>query len=114
KQVRLDEDDKKVDGWTELERKVPAGRKIVRQQIQAVALSEDLTFALADPIRVQWKEARYDPAGVLFFPVPPRGLAEYQVDSALMPAQLPSTPPQGAVPERYLQVPPGLDLVRMI
>jgi transglutaminase-like putative cysteine protease len=110
---RRDGDDGRNDGWTELERQVPAGRKIVRQQIQAVALSEDLSFALADPIRVQWKEARYDPAGVLFFTAPPRGVVEYQVESALMPAQLPSTPPQGAIPERYLQLPPGLDLVRM-
>jgi hypothetical protein len=30
-----------------------------------------------------------------------------------MPAQLPATPPRGPVPERYLQLPPGLDLVRM-
>jgi hypothetical protein len=30
----------------------PAGRKIVRQQIETVALSEDLSFAIADPIRV--------------------------------------------------------------
>lgn len=113
KLARSDGDDGRTDGWTELERSLPKGRKIVRQQIQTVALSEDLSFALADPIRVQWKDARYDPAGVLFFPFPPRGVVEYQVESALMPAQLPATPPLVTVPERYLQLPPGLDLVRL-
>jgi transglutaminase-like putative cysteine protease len=113
KQTRRDADDGTVDGWTELERKPPAGRKIVRQTIQTIALSEDLAFALPDPVSVGWKEAKYDPAGVLFFPSPPQGVVEYRVDSALMPAQLPSTPPKGPAPERYLQLPPGLDLVRM-
>jgi transglutaminase-like putative cysteine protease len=110
---RRDKDDGRVDGWTELERNVPLGRKIVRQEIQTVALSEDLSFALADPVRVEWSEARYDPAGVLFFTVPPRGIVKYRVESALMPAQLPSTPSQAPVPEQYLQLPPGLTLVRM-
>ena len=113
KQTRRDADDGTVDGWTELERNLPAGRKIVRQTIQTIALSEDLAFALPDPVSVAWKEARYDPAGVLFFPSPPQGVIEYRVDSALMPAQLPTTPPRGPAPERYLQLPPGLDLVRM-
>ena len=113
KYQRRDGDDGRVDGWTELERNIPAGRKIVRQEIQTVALSEDLSFALADPIRVEWKDAKYDPSGVLFFPVPPRGVVKYQVESALMPAQLPSTPPQVTIPEKYLQLPPGLDLLRI-
>jgi len=113
KLTKRDADDGTVDGWTELERNVPAGRKIVRQTIQTVALSEDLAFALPDPVSVGWKEARYDPSGVLFFPSPPQGVVEYRVDSALMPAQLPATPPKGPAPERYLQLPPGLDLVRM-
>ncbi|HEV3028686.1 MAG TPA: DUF3488 and transglutaminase-like domain-containing protein, partial [Planctomycetota bacterium] len=113
KQTRRDADDGTVDGWTELERRVPANRRIVRQTIQTVALSEDLAFALPDPISVGLKEAKYDPAGVLFFTAPPQGVVEYRVDSALMPAQLPNTPPQGTVPERYLQVPAGLDLLRM-
>lgn len=111
--VRRDKDDGKLDGWTELERTVPAGRKIVRQEIQTVALSEDLSFAIADPVRVEWPEAKYDPAGVLFFPSPPRGIVTYQVESALMPAQLPSSPSPAPAPDRYLQLPPGLDLVRM-
>jgi transglutaminase-like putative cysteine protease len=110
---RRDADDGKIDGWTELERSVPAGRKIVRQEIKTIALSEDLSFALPDPVRVEWKDAKYDPAGVLFFPVPPRGVVTYRVESALMPAQLPPATPQVTVPERYLQLPPGLDLVRM-
>lgn len=113
KTPKRDADDGKVDGWTELERKPPAGRKTVRQQIQTVALSEDLTFALADPVRVQMKDVRYDPAGVLFFTVPPRGVVEYVVESALMPAQLPSGGSIGPAPGKYLQMPPGLDLVRM-
>jgi transglutaminase-like putative cysteine protease len=108
-----DGDDGTIDGWTELEHKVPPGRKLVRQTIQTVALSDDLGFALPDPVSVGLKEARYDPAGVFFFPSAPRGVIEYRVDSALMPAQLPSTPPKGEVPARYLQVPPGLDLLRM-
>src|SRR5436190_7045033 len=111
---RRDGDDGRTDGWSELERGLPAGRKIVRQEIKTIALSEDLSFALPDPIRVEWKEAKYDPAGVLFFPVPPRGVVSYRVESALMPAQLPPTTPQVTpAPERYLQMPPGLDLVRM-
>jgi len=113
KQTRRDADDGTIDGWTELERNVPAGRKVVRQTIQTVGLSEDLAFALPDPVSVGMKEARYDPAGVLFYPAPPQGVVEYRVDSALMPSQLPSSPPKGPVPERYLQLPPGLDLVRM-
>ncbi len=113
KTPRRDADDGKVDGWTELERAVPPGRKVVRQNIQTVALSEDLTFALADPIRVQWKDARYDPIGVLFFPSSPRGVVEYTVESALMPSQLPPSPITGPAPDRYLQLPPGLDLVRL-
>jgi transglutaminase-like putative cysteine protease len=110
---KRDAEDGKADGWTELEQKVPAGRKMVRQQIQTVALSGDLTFAIADPIRVQMKEVRYDPAGVVFFTVPPRGVVEYQVESALMPAQLPPGAAATPAPDRYLQMPPGLDLVRM-
>jgi len=106
-------DGDKLDGWTELERNVPAGRKIVRQQIETVALSEDLSFALADPVRVRLPEARYDPVGVLFFTGPPRGIVRYEVESALMPAQLPSTPSKAPPPEKYLQVPPGLTLLRM-
>jgi transglutaminase-like putative cysteine protease len=113
KQMKRDADDGTIDGWTELERNVPSGRKIVRQTIQTIALSEDLAFALPDPVSVGWKEARYDPSGVLFFPAPPQGVVEYRVDSALMPAQLPASPPRGPAPERYLQLPPGLDLVRM-
>ncbi|HEV3028424.1 MAG TPA: DUF3488 domain-containing protein, partial [Planctomycetota bacterium] len=50
KQTRRDADDGTVDGWTELERNVPANRRIVRQTIQTIALSEDLAFALPDPI----------------------------------------------------------------
>jgi len=113
KLTKRDADDGTIDGWTELERNVPANRRLVRQTIQTIALSEDLAFALPDPVSVGWKEARYDPSGVLFFTTPPQGVVEYRVDSALMPAQLPNTPPKGTVPERYLQVPPGLDLVRM-
>src|SRR5436190_5270034 len=113
RQPKRDGDDGSVDGWTELERNVPPNRKIVRQSIQTIALSEDLAFALPDPVSVGWKEARYDPAGVLFFTAPPQGVVEYRVDSALMPAQLPNTPPKGPIPARYLQLPPGLDLVRM-
>ena len=103
----------RADGWTELERNVPAGRKLVRQQIETVALSEDLSFALADPVRVKLPDARYDPAGVMFFTAPPRGIVRYEVESALMPPQLPLTPSKAPAPERYLQVPPGLDLLRM-
>jgi transglutaminase-like putative cysteine protease len=113
KYPRRDGDDGRNDGWTELERSIPAGRKIVRQEIKTIALSEDLSFALPDPVRVEWKDAKYDPSGVLFFPVPPRGVVSYRVESALMPAQLPPATPQVAIPERYLQMPPGLDLVRM-
>ncbi|MBV8880898.1 MAG: DUF3488 domain-containing protein, partial [Planctomycetaceae bacterium] len=113
RQARRDADDGSIDGWTELERNVPKNRKIVRQTIQTIALSEDLAFALPDAVSVGWKEAKYDPAGVLFFPTPPQGVVEYRVDSALMPAQLPNTPPKGPVPDRYLQLPPGLDLIRM-
>lgn len=113
KTLHADKDDGTVDGWTELERNVPAGRKIVRQTIQTVALSDDLAFALPDPVSVGLKEVRYDPAGMFFFPSAPRGVIEYRVDSALMPSQLPSTPPKGTPPERYLKVPPGLDLLRM-
>jgi len=73
-----------------------------------------LGFALPDPVSVGLKEVRYDPAGAFFFPSVPRGVIEYRVDSALMPSQLPTTPPpQGPPPERYLKVPPGLDLLRM-
>jgi len=108
-----DGDDGTNDGWTELDRNLPPGRKIVRQTIQTIALSDDLGFALPDPVSVGLQEARYDPAGVFFFPAAPRGVIEYRVDSALMPSRLPSTPPTGAVPERYLQVPPGLDLLRL-
>lgn len=113
KDLRRDADDGRADGWTELERKVPPGRKIVRQDIQTVALSEDLSFALADPIRVEWPSARYDPAGVLFFPTPPRGVVNYRVDSALMPPELPPASSPAPAPARYLQLPPGLDLIRM-
>jgi transglutaminase-like putative cysteine protease len=114
KYPRRDGDDGRTDGWSELERGLPAGRKIVRQEIKTIALSEDLSFALPDPVRVEWKDAKYDPAGVLFFPVPPRGVVSYRVESALMPSQLPPTTPQVTpAPERYLQMPPGLDLVRM-
>ncbi|MBI3856355.1 MAG: DUF3488 domain-containing protein, partial [Planctomycetes bacterium] len=114
KLTKRDGDDLRLDGWTELERSVPQGRKIVRQHIQTVALSEDLSFSLADPIRVKWPEARYDPAGVLFYPVPPRGVFEYDVESALMPPQLPSATSKAPIPERYLQLPPGLTLLRML
>ncbi len=114
KVAKRDADDGTIDGWTELERNVPTNRKFVRQTIQTVALSEDLAFALPDPVSVGLKEVRYDPSGVLFFTAPPQGVVEYRVDSALMPAQLPTTPPKGPAPERYLQLPPaGLDLVRM-
>jgi len=113
KYPRRDADDGRADGWTELERNVPTGRKIVRQEIKTIALSEDLSFALPDPVRVEMKDAKYDPAGVLFFPVAPRGVVSYRVESALMPAQLPLSTPQVTVPERYLQLPPGLDLLRM-
>jgi transglutaminase-like putative cysteine protease len=112
---RRDIDDGKIDGWTPLETTLPATRTIVRQQIRTGSLSKDLSFALPDPIRVQWKEARYDPAGILFFATTPREMVEYQVDSALMPVEPPArvTKIEG-VPDVYLKVPPGLDRVRQI
>lgn len=105
---RADADDGGSDGWTTLETAPPGGRLIVRQQIRTSALSEDLSFSLPDPLRVQWKDARYDPAGVLFFAEPPRGMIEYHVESALQPAEIPARPSRGNVPESYLQVPAGL------
>jgi transglutaminase-like putative cysteine protease len=113
--LKRDADDGKVDGWTTLEASPPGNRQVVRQQIRTGSLSKDLTFALADPIRVQWKEARYDPAGILFFAVVPREIVEYQVESALMPVEPPARVTKiGGVPPRYLQVPPGLSRVREI
>ncbi len=105
---RADADDGGGDGWTTLEASPPKGRLVVRQQIRTSALSEDLSFSLPDPVRVQWKDAKYDPAGVLFFSEPPRGMIEYHVESALQPSEIPPRPSRGAVPESYLQVPAGL------
>ncbi len=112
---KRDPDDGQVDGWTELESKPPANRTVVRQQIRTASLSEDLSFALADPIRVQWKEARYDPAGILFFASTPKEMIEYLVDSALMPVEPPARVSKApSAPELYLKLPPGLDRLREI
>jgi hypothetical protein len=110
--AREDADDGQIDGWTPLDPRPPAGRAIVRQQIRTSALSEDLTFALPDAVRVQWKRARYDPSGILFFAEPPNGMTEYYVESALMPADLPQRVSSGEAPPGSLQLPPGLPRLR--
>jgi hypothetical protein len=112
RQTRRDADDGAEDGWTSVERAPPPGRAIVRQHIRATPLAGDLSFALPDPVRVGWREARYDPAGILFFPAPPRQLAEYDVESALMPIDVPRVSRRTPPPPRYLQLPPGLDSLR--
>jgi transglutaminase-like putative cysteine protease len=110
---RRDADDGKVDGWTELEPNAFPLRTIVRQQIRTASLSRDLSFVLPDPLRVQWKEARYDPAGILFFATIPKEVLEYQVESALMPIEPPARVAKiPSPPEVYLKVPPGLDRLR--
>lgn len=108
RQRRLDADDGRADGWTSLERLPPRNRLLVRQRIVLAPGHGDLAFALPDPIRVSWPEARYDPAGVLFFPAAPRERVEYEVESALMPLDV---PPAGEVSEpapEYLHVPSPL------
>ena len=113
KQDRHDAQDGRQDGWTELEKSPPPGRLIVRQQIVTKGLAGDLSFALPDPVRVQLPRAKYDASGTLFFASPPTDTIEYFVESALMPQDVPtsrkSAPPP---PAPYLQLPPGLDLVR--
>jgi hypothetical protein len=112
KQVRPAGDE----GWIPLDLTPDPNRLIVRQQILTNALAEDLTFALPDPVWVQWawKEARYDLRGVLFYPSLPDRPVEYLVDSALMPVGIPPRGSEGLAPEEYLQLPPGLERVREI
>lgn len=112
RQERRDADDGAEDGWTTVERHPPAGRPTVLQHIRATPLAGDLSFSLPDPVRVRWREARYDPAGILFFPAPPRELSEYDVESALMPMDVPRVPRGSPAPPRYLQFPDGLEPVR--
>jgi transglutaminase-like putative cysteine protease len=112
RQERRDADDGAVDGWTTLDRVPPPGRAVIRQHIRATPLAGDLSFCLPDPVRVGWREARYDPAGILFFPAPPRELAEYDVESALMPMDVPRVSRPEPAPPRYLQLPPGLESLR--
>jgi transglutaminase-like putative cysteine protease len=109
---RRDADDGRIDHWTQLEAKPPPGRPQIRTRIQTVALSGDLSFAPPDPVRVALSEARYDPAGILFFPVVPAGLIDYYVDSALMPADIPKVQKLPDPPANWLQLPPGLPLLR--
>ncbi len=112
RQARRDSDDGAEDGWTLLERSPPPGRRIARQHIRSLPLAGDLSFCLPDPARVRWREAKYDPAGMLFFPSPIREAVEYDVESALMPLDVPRVPPPPRPPERYLQIPPGLERIR--
>ncbi len=112
KNLKRDADDGQTDGWTTLEPNRFPGRQVVRAQIRTSALSGDLTFAPPDPIRVGWKEAKYDPAGILFFPVLPQKGIAYYVESTLMPFDIPKVAKAPAAPEAYLQVPPGLDRLR--
>ncbi len=100
------------DGWTRLEDSPPPGRMTARQHIRTVPLAGDLSFCLPDPVRVRWREARYDPAGILFFPFPPLSTVEYVVESALAPMEIPRSPAPFAAPERWLQLPPGLEKLR--
>jgi transglutaminase-like putative cysteine protease len=104
------------EGWIPLDLNPDPNRLIVRQQILTSAIAKDLTFALPDPVRVQWawKEARYDARGVLFYPSLPGRPAEYLVESALMPVGIPPRGSEGPPPEEYLQLPPGLERVREI
>jgi transglutaminase-like putative cysteine protease len=112
KTLRKDADDGQTDGWTPLEPNNFPGRQVVQAQIRTSALSGDLSFAPPDPIRVAWKEARYDPSGIVFFPVPPREMIEYYVESALMPFDIPKVAKPPPSPDSYLQLPAGLDRVR--
>ncbi len=113
RQERRDADDGQADGWTTLERSPPPGRPTVRQHFRATPLAGDLSFCLPDPVRVRWREARYDPAGILFFPAPPREMVEYDVESALAPMDvIRDLRPDPAAPERCLQLPPGIEKLR--
>jgi transglutaminase-like putative cysteine protease len=112
KQDRFDAQDGKQDGWTELERNPPPGRLVVRQQIVTKGLAGDLSFALPDPLRVQLPRAKYDTAGTLFFAATPTDVIEYFVESALMPQDVPTLKRAPAPTALYLQLPPGLDLLR--
>ncbi len=115
RQARRDADDGAEDGWTPLDRDPPRGRLIVRQHIRVTPLAGDLSFCLPDPVRVGWREARYDPAGILFFAAPPREMVEYDVESALAPMDfVRDLRPDPAAPERYLQMPPGLETTRAL
>jgi hypothetical protein len=108
REIRRDADDGRADGWTTLERRPPEGRARVRQRIVLAPGHGDLAFALPDPVRVSWPEARYDPAGVLFFPAAPRERIEYEIESALMPLDVPAA---GRIPEaapEHLQMPAEL------
>ncbi len=112
---RRDGDDGVSDGWTTLDAKPPAGRRIVRQHVETTALAGDLAFAVADPVRVGWPSARYDPAGILFHPSPPRGIVTYDVESAFMPITIPEiTKELDTAPAQYLRVPAGLERLREI
>jgi hypothetical protein len=110
---RLDRKDADDDGWTDLH-PAPPGRVLARQHIRTTALAGDLTFCLPDPVRVHWRAARYDPSGILFFAEPPAHEVEYDVESSLMPLDIPSAQGVEDAPERYLQIPPGLEDLRML
>jgi transglutaminase-like putative cysteine protease len=108
REPRRDADDGRPDGWTSLEPHPPPGRILVRQRIVLAPGHGDLAFALPDPVRTSLPEARFDPAGVLFFPAAPQERVEYEVESALMPLDV---PPAGRIPEpapQHLRVPPEL------
>ncbi len=116
KEERRDEDDRRIDGWTTLDRRPAPGRLIARQRIVTTGLSGDLSFCLPEPLRVEWKEARYDPEGIVFFAQPPREKVEYQIDSVLPlgeAGQLAGTEVEDS-PGRYLQVPEGLTDLRRL
>lgn len=114
KQRHRDEDDGYVNGWTPLAPEVPPGRKIVRQQIVTTAFAGDLSFCIPDPVRVRWKQAFYDPSGILFYATTPKGSSQYFVESALMPLDIPDVRRVRDVPQKYLDLPPGLRRVRAL
>ncbi|HYE98789.1 MAG TPA: DUF3488 and transglutaminase-like domain-containing protein [Planctomycetota bacterium] len=115
KRPRRDTDDGQRDGWVTLETSPPPGRLLVRQQIHATAHCGELAFLLPDAVRVQVRDLRWDPAGAAFFPAAPKDYVEYFAESALVPSDdAPRRTSPVAASDVYLQVPPGLPLLRRI
>lgn len=114
REPRRDADDGRRNGWTPLGRD-SGTRLLVRQHIKTSALSEDLSFCLGEPVRVAWPEAKYDPAGIVFFARIPRDKIEYDIISAIPPPffeELREVEAPAEPPARYLQLPPGLARLR--